>query len=215
MASVQHYQGGYYVYPQTHFDLRFQVTAFGANRIREVPTGSHALLSVDQGLTYVKYLLELYKAAILTVAKQWRLELTGTSLEVSEKFSQLIVKSGYDQWTELSLKGFGLSHLPPQIGLFKDLKELDISGNNLTILFPELPRLERLEVLDISGNKVGVMLPDLSGLLNLRILRANGCGLGAIPEWIDHCPKLERVELRDNHIEENFVTDETSYHLEL
>ncbi|MCB1067388.1 MAG: leucine-rich repeat domain-containing protein [Simkania sp.] len=216
MSSVQYYEGGYYCYHQTHLDLCFQVnpTKTGLNRICEIPQASVSSLFVDQWFDYVKYLLELYKSAILTIAKQWDLTLEGTSLEVSEKFSSLIVAKEYHKMEKLSLKGLGLSSLPPQIGLFKDLKELDLSGNNLVILFPELTRLDSLEVLDISGNQVGTMLPDLSGLPNLRGLRANRCGLGAVPEWLNRCPKLEFVELHGNGIEDS-IRLETRYHLTL
>ncbi|CCB88292.1 leucine-rich repeat domain-containing protein [Simkania negevensis] len=216
MSSVQFYVGGYYRYPQTHLDLCFQVNSSktGLNRICEIPKASVSSLFVDEGFVFVKYLLELYKNSILTIAKQWDLTLEGTSLEVSEKFSSHIVANEYHKKEKLSLKGLGLSSLPPQIGLFKDLKELDLSGNNLVILFPELTRLDSLEVLDISGNLVGTTLPDLSGLLNLRILRANKCGLGAVPEWLNRCPKLEFVELQGNGIEDS-VRLETHYHLTL
>jgi hypothetical protein len=216
MSSVQYYVGGYYRYPQAHLDLCFQVnrSKTGLDRICEIPKTSVSSLFMDDGFVFVKYLLELYKDAILVIAKQWDLTLEGTSLEVSEKFSSFIVANEYHKWEKLSLKGLGLSRLPPQIGLFKDLKELDLSGNNLVILFPELTRLVSLEVLNISGNQVGTMLPDLSGLPNLRVFKANGCGLGAVPEWLDRCPKLEFVELQGNGIEDSAGL-ETRYHLTL
>lgn len=213
-VGLQFYKGGYYRFPQTHLDLCFRAHAFGANRIPKVPTGSVPMLFVDQGITYVRYLLDLYKTAVLSIAEHWKLRVEGTPLEVCEKFTRLVVMNEYNKRTELSLSGIGLAHLPPQIALFRDLKELDLSDNQLVILFPELPQLEDLEVLDVSGNK-GVMLPDLSTLPNLRILRANNCGLGAVPEWLDKCPKLERVELKSNHIEKSLERPEASYVLEL
>lgn len=213
-VDFQFYKGGYYRYPQTHLDLCFHAHLFGANRIPKVPTGSVPMLFVDEGIAHVRYLLGLYKTAVLSIAECWKLRIEGTPLEVCEKFTRLVVDGEYNKSTKLSLSGIGLAHLPPQIALFRDLEELDLSENQLVILFPELPQLKGLEVLDVSGNK-GVMLPDLSALPNLRVLRANNCGLGAVPQWLDQCPKLERVELKNNNIEISLERPERSFLLEL
>ena len=213
-SQVLYYGGGLYHCKQPGLDSFFQVNDYGTgvNRIAAGPTNRVPLLFADEKVVFVRFLLDLYKAAILIIAKKWRLELEGDAMAVSEQFTRAIIASDHNKTSELSLSGFGLSNVPAQIALYRNLKTLDLGDNQLRVLFPELVQLTELEVLDVSGNK-GVMLPDLSGLPNLRVLRANGCGLSEIPDWLRKCPKLESVELKKNNIDDSLDRPELRFEL--
>jgi len=193
------YSGGYYGYPA--LNLYFQHSLFGMSRVTALPR--EALLSSDalhpvSVFVYLDDQLKKIQEAITVIGRTFGWEAPAKPLVACVQFSEWITRQKLHLSKKLSLKGLGLTLIPPQMALFKDVTHLDLSGNKLRRVFPELPYFSKLEELDISGNE-GLELPNLSHLKNLRVIKANCCGWREIPSWIQAASKGNlKVELQGN-----------------
>jgi len=198
--SLEAFSGGYFRYQQRHLNLCFELQTLGANWVAEIPQDVMPVLFFDERFIFVEELLKSYRVAIAAIGKSFGWTAPESPVACCAQFSELLVGKKMHQWTELSLESLGISILPPQISLFRQLTHLDLSGNKLKRLFPELLSLGTLEVLDVSGNE-NIMLPDLSALPRLRMIKANGCCWSEIPAWMEESASLEEVELKNNKIQ--------------
>lgn len=86
--------------------------------------------------------------------------------------------------TALDLKGAGLSVLPPEIQLLRNLETLDLDDNTLTKLPATIGNLSRLRTLNVRNNGL-LSLPDEIGSLSaLRNLRVTGNKIRVMPSII-------------------------------
>lgn len=201
-VSILAYPGNIIQYSLEKLTLYFQV-GVGATRIEGVPRGLFPLADPPPHMeTYLNGLFKKYQEAIVKIGKRWNLTLPKDPLACLVAFSERITQNKFHEQTTLSLAGFKLTILPPQIALFQDLRKLDLSENQLRMLFPELPHLDSLEELDLSGNS-GVLIQnyDLSRLPNLKTVKLVGCGLTAIPQWMSQSRSLEVIDVRGNWIQ--------------
>jgi len=123
---------------------------------------------------------------------------------------------------DLLIHNSGLTHIPPEIGYFRNLTDLGIHMNdfesipseigqltqlvklsaglnsNLNIVPPEIAQLENLEVLHIDNNPSLTSLPaEIGQLTKLTNLYINGNGFATIPQEI--------CNLETNHGTEIFI----------
>lgn len=177
-------------------DWFFKECSHGVKRIHEIPKNALVAQYNPARDEDIRRIFECYQESILKLVGHFDHD----PLECCLKFSSTIKASNLHLTEEFSLAERKLAYIPPQIGLFRNLKRLDLSNNNLRQLFPELPSFTSLEELDISGNQ-GIAIPDLRGLKNLRVLKAKNCGLVAVPDWIWECRMtLKKVDFRSNPI---------------
>ena len=102
-----------------------------------------------------------------------------------------------DQVTTLKLNRLGLTEIPKEIALFKNLVELDLSNNKITSIGGKLSGLNNLQVLNLSSNaltEVPSELCNLPSLLSLN-LSSNKISSGSFS-----CTKLERLYLNNNEL---------------
>lgn len=88
---------------------------------------------------------------------------------------QICHKPGkFDDIVELDFTGFNLSFLPPEIGLFTNLRTLKLAGNNLTVLPSSLGNLTKLESLDLAGNSIKNLPKELKNCSRLAYVNLSG-----------------------------------------
>jgi len=123
----------------------------------------------------------------------------------------------------LTLKGLGLSHLPPEIGQLTTLMrlhlsdnelsslpleigqltaltELELSSNQLSSLPAEIGRLTKLTVLALANNQLSRLPPEIGQLVALTILELGGNQLNSLPVEISRLTKLTELNLTQNQL---------------
>jgi hypothetical protein len=101
----------------------------------------------------------------------------------------------------LDLRDLGLEQLPPEIGLFPNLRILSLQGNQLSWLPDELSHCEQLEELWMTGNNLRTLPPAVRRLHRLRRLDLSGNALSGGLE-LDRLPKLQALNLSHNQLTE-------------
>ena len=101
----------------------------------------------------------------------------------------------------LHLHGKNLKHLPPEIGLFENLKSLDLSNNELSSLPPEILHLKQLNVLNMNGNRCVLLPEEIGGLSSLTALYMADNKLNFLPQEIGRLSKLEILILSGNKLQ--------------
>jgi len=77
---------------------------------------------------------------------------------------------GMEQLTELDLSFKGLTELPTEIFMLKNLRRLNLTNNSLTELPPEIGGFYNLSSLYIEGNLIEKLPPELSNIPSLRVI---------------------------------------------
>ena len=105
--------------------------------------------------------------------------------------------------TSLTIKS-PIQCLPPEIGLFTQLKHLVLEGTYVTELPPEIGNLTQLESLEIKHHQLRRFPPEISNLKKLKTLEvyfAKTADSLIIPSEIVNLPELKYLNLRYNLIE--------------
>jgi internalin A len=97
--------------------------------------------------------------------------------------------------TALSIRGTGLTVLPPEIGQLTGLEGLYLSGTGLTMLPPEIGQLTGLQMLDLSDTGLTALPPEIGQLTGLRELYLSGTGLTMLPLEIGQLTGLQVLNL--------------------
>ena len=96
-------------------------------------------------------------------------------------------------------KDSGFTSLPASIGKLRNLRELYLLGDSLKTVPGEIGNLARLEFISLQFNKLAE-LPDWGGLTALRELQVPHNELRVLPESVFSWPKLEKIDIADNHL---------------
>lgn len=102
--------------------------------------------------------------------------------------------------TALELDNAGLTSLPPEIGLFRNLVSLSLMSNSLTHLPSEIGQLKKLKTLILSGNSLVDLPLEMGQLTQLRELHLAYNQLSTIPTAIARCTQLQHLYLSHNRI---------------
>jgi len=113
------------------------------------------------------------------------------------QFIELAAKNGS---TILSIWGYTLTGLPPEITKLTNLTSLDLSVNELTSLPPEITKLTNLTSLDLSFNKLTSLPPEITNLSKLASLALSGNNLTSLPPEITKLTNLTSLDLRGNEL---------------
>jgi Leucine-rich repeat (LRR) protein len=102
----------------------------------------------------------------------------------------------------LSLTGFGINTLPPQIGNLQHLRYLFFRENQLRALPPEIGLLKNLVRIDLTNNHLVETLPiEIAELKSLIILNLSGNKMTKLPLEIGALTRLRTLDLKGNSIE--------------
>lgn len=93
-----------------------------------------------------------------------------------------------------------LQRLPPQLGMFPELRSLYLHRNRLRTLPPEIGRLRRLELLQASYNRLSSVPPEIGRLRQLKTLRIYSNRLEKLPPELERLTKLEELHAGWNPI---------------
>ena len=91
--------------------------------------------------------------------------------------------------------------VPPEIGLYSNLRELSLTKNNLQTLPREIGALIKLEILQLDKNEILEFPAVLAGLKNLRFLSITGNSLSQIGRDIQGLESLEVLDFSSNKIQ--------------
>jgi Leucine-rich repeat (LRR) protein len=104
--------------------------------------------------------------------------------------------------TELDLGNFGLSTLPPEIGMLENLEGLHLWDNHLTTVPPEIGNLRNLVWLNLGNNQISYLPPEIGNLQNLQLLELHNNQLNNLPIELNNLQKLCYLGLRENNFQE-------------
>ncbi len=102
--------------------------------------------------------------------------------------------------TTLSLSGFGLTMVPPELGQLTALTQLDLANNQLTTLPPELGQLTALKELNLAGNQLTTLPPVLGQLTALTQLNLLSNQLTTLPPVLGQLTALKELNLAGNQL---------------
>lgn len=108
-------------------------------------------------------------------------------------------KKEFASITDLDLSGLGLTHLPPDIGLFVGLRNLNLNGNHIQELPESIGNLKNLTSLSLSGNQVSILPQSLEQCRELQFVDLMRNPLTSTPTFL---PKNCII-----HIEQNMEVD--------
>ena len=91
--------------------------------------------------------------------------------------------------------------VPPEIGLYSNLRELSLTKNNLQTLPREMGALSKLEILQLDRNEILEFPAILAGLKNLKFLSITGNSLSQIGPDIQGLTSLEVLDCSSNKIQ--------------
>ena len=100
----------------------------------------------------------------------------------------------------LDLVGNHLTTLPPEIVQFTHLQTLNLVGNHLTTLPPEIGQLTQLHTLDLMGNHLTTLPPEIGQLTQLKVLDLFGNRVTALPPQIGQLTQLQALDLSRNRL---------------
>lgn len=100
----------------------------------------------------------------------------------------------------LYLAGFGLTHVPPEIGQLTALTRLHLEGNQFTSLPPEIGQLTALTELHLDTNKLTSLPPEIGQLSALTQLRLFNNQLTSLPPEIGQLSALTELYLQNNQL---------------
>lgn len=119
--------------------------------------------------------------------------------------------------TKLEFKGSGFNfvrfpYLPPEIGLFTQLKHLALNYNFVAELPPEIGNLTQLETLEINNHHLRRLPPEIGCLTQLRRLDIHNSNHSEgleIPSEIGKLTQLESLDLAENRKLKNVTAIES------
>ena len=117
-----------------------------------------------------------------------------------EEVLQRIEVAAREGATALSLRGKGLTALPPEIGKLTQLKKLNLDNNELTFLPPEIGQLTQLTWLSLNQNHVTALPPEIGQLSQLQVLALYDNQLSALPPQIGQLARLRDVGFNGNRL---------------
>ncbi|KEF36653.1 small GTP-binding protein domain [Schinkia azotoformans MEV2011] len=131
----------------------------------------------------------------------------------SEELLDLINEAKQNRWNALDLSMCGLTEIPPEIGLLKDLEILELGNNgpideyeknierNEFVTLPsEIGELTKLKSISLYGTKLKYLPKELCNLQNLISINLNGCDFKEFPEEI-----CSLINLRGLAIDNSFT----------
>ncbi|MBS0651271.1 MAG: leucine-rich repeat domain-containing protein [Verrucomicrobia bacterium] len=101
----------------------------------------------------------------------------------------------------LDLSHLELEFLPPEIGLFTQLKTLSLRYNSLSSITPQIGNLVQLSHLNVEHNHLKELPPEIGKLLQLSYLNASHNRLQALPREIGNLVRLVQLYLEHNELE--------------
>ncbi len=137
-----------------------------------------------------------------TVAKRVKENTTALRFDYGSRFPKNTLPKGISSFTKLrilSLPDAGLTDLPPQLSVFKNLTTLNVSWNqfNAGHLPEAILTLTQLETLNVAGCRLAGLPAGLGNLTCLKELNVsyNTFKDGRLPEVITSLPQLETLRL--------------------
>ena len=106
----------------------------------------------------------------------------------------------YTFTTTMSFDRKDITHLPKEIGFYKDLQNLDLRFNSLDELPEEITKLKNLTKLLISGNKFKEIPKQIFELSNLKGLSIRDNEITELPSQIEKLKNLEELYIYGNKI---------------
>jgi len=135
---------------------------------------------------------QLVKCSGNEVAKQFHAWLTAHPESLQRDYLHL----------SASTLGFNLTHLPPDIQYFSELKILWIDKTALKTLPAQIGKLAKLEILQITENFLEEFPPEIGNLSNLEYLYLKTNKLRRLPSEVGKLTKLEILQITENFLEE-------------
>lgn len=118
----------------------------------------------------------------------------------NELLMQIIREAAEKNREELDLSGKGLTFVPSEIGILKNLTRLDLSSNQLTALPPQIAELKKLTKLDVSRNQLSSLPTGIGELENLERFLASANLLTFLPPEISNLQNLTKLDVSDNQL---------------
>ena len=117
-----------------------------------------------------------------------------------QKVLELIKKSNEECLTDLDLRSFQLTNLPPEIFELTNLTFLTLAENQLSVLPESISKLTNLTKLYLWGNQFSVLPESISKLTNLTQLILSRNQFSVLPESISKLTNLTQLSLDRNQL---------------
>lgn len=105
-----------------------------------------------------------------------------------------------DDVYNLYLGNTKISQLPPEIGLFSNLRYLHLGSPNLSVLPSEINNLKQLQTLQLENNLFTVFPTEFCTLTELKKLILLKSKITTLPKELLNLKKLEKLTIQDNPI---------------
>jgi len=115
-----------------------------------------------------------------------------------KQIKELIAKAKRHKWTELDLRGKGLTVLPRSIGNLTHLKTLHLGNNQLIGLPKSVANLTNLSKLFLDHNRLSRLPDSVAKLTSLTLLFLNDNQLSELPESFGTLTNLNELALSNN-----------------
>ncbi|MBV6442683.1 MAG: hypothetical protein EPGJADBJ_04404 [Saprospiraceae bacterium] len=102
----------------------------------------------------------------------------------------------------LNLSGTRIAALPPDIGVYKNLRELFLANTPISLLPSEIGNLTNLQLLDVSGTQLIQLPPETSRLDSLRSLNLAYTPITQLPYEIGYLSHLRSLDLSQTGLNE-------------
>jgi Leucine-rich repeat (LRR) protein len=102
--------------------------------------------------------------------------------------------------TSLYILNSKLRVIPPEIGLFTQLKTLGLSGNLISSIPPQIRFCTQLREIYLSDNLISSIPPEIGRCTQLQRLYLNNNKISSLPPEIRFCTQLQDLGLLDNPI---------------
>ncbi|MDD3039491.1 leucine-rich repeat domain-containing protein [Bacteroides sp.] len=111
-----------------------------------------------------------------------------------------IIKKPYNKITSLTLTNAGLTEVPAEVFLCKNLKKLNLSNNCIKSIPIKIAELTKLRVLNLSNNEISQIQTGCCNLVNLETLILNNNKISLIPKQIIKLQNLKILGLSGNKL---------------
>lgn len=145
-----------------------------------------------------KLLLFLFLLAGSTVVAQ---PLDSAALDTVRTYTSLeSALRNPDKVYKLKLQKQGLSEIPKEVFLLKNLQVLDMSKNKIKVIPAEIGQLKNLEVLNLSKNRIHDIPSSIGQLVYMRSLILNQNEIETIPPEIGKLTRLIYLDMWSNNL---------------
>jgi Leucine-rich repeat (LRR) protein len=182
---------------QTHYNA---MAALGSLAVLDAALFSYTAWKARADMKAAPHLIAFYEALDLGCDK---LHFEGSPVEQARGIRRWMKNEGkaaIEGCAHLMLHVKGLSVLPPEIGLFRNVKHLNLEGNQLTSLPPEIGELTALESLVLQQNKLTTLPPEIGRLTSLKSLILANNQLATLPKEIGKLIHLEVLPMQHNKL---------------